>query len=159
METLTGREKHLNELLQELVRLAEARQAHASEQTYCVYAEELEGLEFADVRTALRSLAREPKRRFEPSFPTLGTLIELTKNETKRRTSCHKFVSCGKCLNGWVYVAPNGQPCEIHDSPNRSMQHCDCRKQWLAKRGRGGVNLYSFSNRRPYVSHIYASTK
>jgi hypothetical protein len=134
------RDEHLSALLRELTRLAEARQAHVNEQTYCVYAEELMLFEFSDVRNALRSIAREPKGKFNTAFPDLGTLIEEVRKETRLRMSASRFVACGKCYGGFVYVDLHGIPCEVHDSPNRSMKPCVCKGEWLAGREGGGVH-------------------
>lgn len=129
------RDEHLNVLLQELTRLAEARQAHVGEQAYCIYAEDLMSFDFSDVRNALRSVAREPKRKFNTAFPDLGTLIEEVRKVAKRRMSANRFVECGKCYGGFVYVDLHGNQCEVHESPNRSMKPCVCKGQWLAGRG------------------------
>jgi hypothetical protein len=75
-QTLQVQPAHLSGLLAALARLAEARQASISEQTYTAYAEELSEYELCDVCTALRALGREPIGQHEPAFPRLSTVLE-----------------------------------------------------------------------------------
>jgi hypothetical protein len=135
IQTSQVQPEYLSGLLAELARLGEARQASLSDETYAIYAEELSGYELQDVRVALRALAREPKEKYEPSFPRLDTLLERADLARNNRmfppTPITPYVPCGRCFNGgYVYVDANGDPCDGSAAPNRTLGRCACYQAW-----------------------------
>lgn len=124
----------MSALLAELTRLGETRQADLSVQTYKIYAEELMEFELCDLRHVLRRLAREPKPSYAKAFPDLGTLIESTKQAYAERTRPKPWVSCGECINGFVYVDEEGNPWKPTGTSRRVMRECECKLAWKAAR-------------------------
>ena len=100
--------------------------------------------DLSDVREAIKRLSCEPRAEYQPAFPDLGNLIERTKQLRKERMAPPKFIPCGKCYGGMIYLNAKGEPCEFSQSPARTMGVCECKKRWMAAkadaevaRGRG----------------------
>jgi hypothetical protein len=132
-------EKHLKQLLQELVRLAEARQVPITPETQIIYAEELIEFELCDLKSACRTIRRRPKGKFETAFPDLGTIIAETESATRARLRdrssafAGEYVPCPHHVSGYLcYANELGECCSPSDSVSRTLRTCPGRKRWEA---------------------------
>lgn len=131
--------------LAELLDLAECRQTTVSKETQKLYLRELMPYEIADVRTALRKMARTNRSQFETSYPTLGTILEqvararyerifgILPAQPARPVFDVPYVMCDRkhVLGHNVYVNAAGDPCEPHESPKRLLAPCKCWWEWI----------------------------
>lgn len=119
-------------LITALVYLAETRQASVSEATYRSYVPQLAKHDIRDVTAGIEALACEPRGDFEPAFPALGTIIQRSEQARRKRTTPTKYVPCGSCMDGLVWVNAKGVPCDFLESTDRIMAECKCKREWKA---------------------------
>ncbi len=118
-----------------MVTLAEMRRESVSKEGLQVYAIILAQYETRHVEAILTRLGRTPRAEFEKAIPELGDLEEMVKQEAaKVRNIENPFISCGKCLCGFVMVNQHGQPFNPALDKERLARNCECRQAWLETR-------------------------
>lgn len=123
-------EQHLPKCLELMVMLAEARRESLSKEGLKVYALCLAQYNPVHVQAVLTRLGRTPRAEFEKAIPELGDLEAMVKQEEK--ASRPKFIPCGKCVGGVVFV--ERVVSQYEHLPDKGITRfaadCECKVKW-----------------------------
>ena len=123
------------ETLKKLLKsLADFRQATLSPTAEDLYVKQLRGYDMRDVTQAIRDLALEPRKDFQPAFPDLGTIIGRVEAIRDNRTRVGRFVSCGDCAAGFLILNEDGSKHRRVEDSGRDTyaKECQCLTRWRA---------------------------